>query len=93
VSPEAVLQTHGPLEVDGVADAKTSERAARERFAYGVDRKPVLTVGSDRETNAVDRYRVAEPRVFDHGLGVKLELAAVAGAHGPEFFDDAGEHD
>ena len=96
VSTQAIPGAQGPLQIDGSAALKLSERGAGERFGYGLYAKALRVKVNDGLTDAVHVDAIAHFNVFQDALGRYLHALefSLAGdlAHVAYFLYDSCEH-
>ena len=97
VPAEPAADGRGAFQVDRAARGQHAERRAAQGLAHHVGGEDAVDVVDDGQADAVDRDRVAVPRVRgDHGPahGDDGRVAARVGEVGDltQFLDDAGEH-
>ncbi len=96
MSPQAIAQTQGALEIDAIIPAQLAEVGAVERFRAELETARLGIVRDHREAGAVDGNAFAQTQLGGDLRGGDRHPAAAAIedeiAHSTEDFDKAGEH-
>ncbi len=92
VAAEAVLETHRPLQVHGIAGSDALQRRAGERLVADVGLPPVVAPGDDGQAAAVHGDRRAHRHVGEHRGCPEPQSRPGERLDRSQFLDDPGEH-